>query len=55
MASSQGDSSETAFEARQEVESSAPILAPDTPPEERGKALTVVTTYATVEKRADFH
>lgn len=47
-------SSQALFQARQEVEQSAPILAPDTPPDQRGKTLTVVTTYATLKKRADF-
>ena len=44
--------SQTEFQKRSE-EQSAPVLAPGTPPQTRGKTIRVSTEYATVEKRAD--
>lgn len=37
----------------QQAEAEAPILAPGTPPDERGKQITVPTEYSEVSKRAD--
>ena len=52
----QATSSQSAFQARQEVEQSAPILAPDTAPDERGRNMTVTTQSSNkpVSKRADW-
>lgn len=39
--------------SNQQAEAAAPILAPGTPPSERGKHIIVTTEYAEVHKRAD--
>jgi hypothetical protein len=40
-------------QSRLEREQSAPVLAPETPPEVRGKRITVHTQYRKIRKRAD--
>lgn len=39
--------------SNQQAEAAAPVLAPGTPPSERGKHILVTTEYAEVRKRAD--
>jgi hypothetical protein len=45
--------SQQAFQQRAEEEQSAPILAPDTLPDKRGKRIHVFTAYASLWKRSD--